>query len=159
MHHITDAGKPLELVKDKEGTFSLNQEYDAWINNDGLLTSWLLGVITKEILSLIVGVDFAHQAWKSLEDQLLPRTKKKEMHLKDKFVALKKGSLSVEEYQRKFKQIYDNLAAINKLVSDLDKVFQLAKGLGPKYQDFQVAMLTKPPYPTFSHFCDDIAKS
>ncbi|KAL6350339.1 hypothetical protein AAG906_004288 [Vitis piasezkii] len=112
LHHITNAGKPLELI-----------------NNDGLLTSWLLGVITEEVLSLIVGIEFAYNTWKSLEDQLLPKTK-----------------------QQEFKRICDNLAAINKPISDLDKVFQFARGLGPKYQDFRVAMLTNPPYPTFSQF-------
>lgn len=99
-----------------------------------------------------MGIEFAYNTWKSLEDQLLPKTKQQEVHLKDKLATLKKGSLSVEAYQRKFKRICDNLAAINKPISDLDKVFQFARGLGPKYQDFRVAMLTNPPYPTFSQF-------
>ncbi|RVW59671.1 hypothetical protein CK203_101050 [Vitis vinifera] len=58
-----------------------------------------------------------HKCWQtigSLEDQLLPKTKQQEVHLKDKLATLKKGSLSVEAYQRKFKRICDNLAAINK---------------------------------------------
>lgn len=29
LHHITNAGKPLELVEDQEGTFSPNPEYNA----------------------------------------------------------------------------------------------------------------------------------
>ena len=43
-------------------------------------------------------------------------------------------------------QICDNLAAINKPASNLDKVFQFGRGLELKYQDFQVAMLTIPSH-------------
>ncbi|KAH0709231.1 hypothetical protein KY284_010658 [Solanum tuberosum] len=39
--------------------------------------------------------------------------------------------------------------AIKKPVNETKKVFQLARGLGQRYQDFQTAMLTKPPYPTY----------
>lgn len=37
-------------------------------------------------------------------------------------------------------------------VSHIDKVFQLANGLGAKYQDFRLAMLTKPSYTSFNDF-------
>lgn len=46
---------------------------------------------------------------------------------------LKKGFMSVDDYLKKFKSICDNLAAIGKPVSDIDKVFQVAHGLGAKY--------------------------
>ena len=75
----------------------------------------------------------------SLEEHLLPNTKEKEIRLKDNLG--KKGSLSIKEYVRRFKSICDNLAAINKPMADVDKVFQLAGSLGLKYQDFHLAML------------------
>ncbi|KAH9689512.1 retrovirus-related pol polyprotein from transposon RE1 [Citrus sinensis] len=103
-------------------------------------------------MSGIVGVENAQQIWSSLEDQLLPMTKEKEVHLMDRLATLKKGSLSVEEYVRKYKHICDCLAAINKPVNDLDKVFGLARGLGYRYQDFKLAQLSKPPYPSFKQF-------
>lgn len=43
---------------------------------------------------------------------------------------MKKGSRSIDEYLKEFKSICDNLAAIKKPVSDLEKVFQFANGLG-----------------------------
>ncbi|KAK3230465.1 hypothetical protein Dsin_002346, partial [Dipteronia sinensis] len=67
-------------------------------------------------------------------------------------MTLKKGSRSLDEYLRDFKSIYDNLAAIKKPVPDLDKVFQFSYGLGPRYENFRVAMLSKAPYHTFSEF-------
>ncbi|XP_024023286.1 uncharacterized protein LOC112092159 [Morus notabilis] len=67
-------------------------------------------------------------------------------------MTLKKGSLSLDEYLKKFKSVCDSLAAIKKPINETKKVSQLARGLGPKYQDFRTAMLTKPPYPTYHQF-------
>ena len=90
--------------------------------------------------------------WKSLEEQLLPMTKEMLVYLIDRLMNLKKGSLTIDEYIRKFKTICDSLTAVKKPVDDVDKVFQLARGLGPEYRDFKVAMLAKPPYPTYNQF-------
>ncbi|KAK2656860.1 hypothetical protein Ddye_009912 [Dipteronia dyeriana] len=67
-------------------------------------------------------------------------------------MSLRKGSKTLDEYLKEFKSICNNLVAIKKPVSDQDKVFQFAHGLGLKYIDFRTAMLTKPPYPSFSQF-------
>ena len=67
-------------------------------------------------------------------------------------MTLTKGNMSLDEYIRKFKVICDSLAAIKKPLDETNKVFQLARGLGPKYKDFRMAMLTKPPYPSYNQF-------
>ncbi|RVX04589.1 Retrovirus-related Pol polyprotein from transposon RE1 [Vitis vinifera] len=79
-------------------------------------------------------------------------TKEKEVQLTNRLRGVKKGTRSLDEYLREFKGICDALAAVRKPVSDLDKVFQLAQGLGTKYMDFRVAMLSKPPYPSYNQF-------
>ncbi|RVW82493.1 hypothetical protein CK203_046290 [Vitis vinifera] len=106
-----------------------DQSIETWSHNDGLLTSWLLGLMTKEVMLLLDGTETAYDVWNSLGEKLIPMTKEKE-----------------------FKGICDALAAVRKPVSDLDKVFQLAQGLGTKYMDFRVAMLSKPPYLSYNQF-------
>ena len=108
--------------------------------------------MTEDTLSMIIGGEIAKQIWDSLVEQLLPNTVEREALLKESLANLKKGSLSIEEYVWKFKSICDNLAAINKPVPETEKVFQLTCGLGTKYQDFHIEMLTKPPYPSLSQF-------
>nr|GLL27111.1 hypothetical protein L195_g010371 [Ipomoea trifida] len=93
-----------------------------------------------------------YDVWSSLEEQLLPITIEKEGLLKNMLMTIKKGSRSLDDYTKEFKSICDNLAAIKKPVDDLDKVFQFARGLGAKYENFRLAMVTKPPYPTFNQF-------
>lgn len=101
---------------------------------------------------MIVGAKTASQVWSSLEEQLLPMTKEREVHLTDRLLTLKKGSNLVDEYLRRFKMLCDSLAAIKKPIDELDKNFQLARGLGPEYRDFIIEMLAKPPYPSFTQF-------
>ena len=79
-------------------------------------------------------------------------TVKKEAYLKDMMSTYTKDFLSLDEYLRKLKNISENFLAINKPMTDLDKVYDLADGLGPKYKDFQMAMITNPPYLTFNYF-------
>lgn len=70
----------------------------------------------------------------------------------DKLQSLKNGSLTIDEYLRTFKAIFDSLATVNKLLDDVDMVFKLARGLGIEYKDFKVAILAKPPYHSFNQF-------
>lgn len=65
---------------------------------------------------------------------------------------LSKENLSLYDYLQRFKEIYDNLAAIEKPLLDVDKVFRFSKGLGNKNKKFQIAYLSKPPYPSFTRF-------
>ena len=74
------------------------------------------------------------------------------MILKEILMLLKKRNLSIDDYVRKFKSLCDNLATMKKPIDETKKVFQLARGLGPKYKDFHTAMLTKPLYPSFHQF-------
>ncbi|TXG63956.1 hypothetical protein EZV62_010950 [Acer yangbiense] len=51
------------------------------------------------------------------------------MILNDTLMSLKKGSLSLDEYLKKFKSLYDSLTAIKKPIDDTRKVFQLARAI------------------------------
>ena len=139
LHHLQNGGeKPTEEIEDD--------------NNDVLLTSWLLRTMKEEMLSSILDAKMAYQVWTYLEEQLLPTTIKKEGLLKNMLVTIKKGSRSLDAYLKDFKSICDKLLVIKKAVSGLDKVFQFAHGLGPKFENFRLAMMTKPPNLSFKQF-------
>lgn len=150
--HITKEAPAIKASTEKSEDSTGDSQSSTWINNDGLLTSWLLGIIAEDVLASLEGIDSAYKVWKSLEDSLLTMTKENEIHLNESLLTLKKGNSSVEEYIRKFKAICDKLAALKKPLDDLTKVFHLARGLGSKYKDFSIAMLSKPPYPSYNHF-------
>ena len=108
--------------------------------------------MTEKVMLLLDGTETAYDVWNSLEEKFLLMTKEKEVQLINRLRGLKKGTRSLDEYLRGFKGICDALAAVRKPISDLDKVFQLAQGLGTKYMDFRVAMLSKSPYPSYNQF-------
>ena len=151
-HHITNSEKPADEVIDSAGIQTKNPKKEQWILNDGLLTSWLLANMKEETIVKIDGGDTAYSIWKSVHDQLLPNTEDAEAQFKNSIYSLSKGNLSLDEYIRKFKEICNKLAAIGKPLSDVDKVFQVSKGLGNKYKEFRIAVLSKPPYPSFNQF-------
>ncbi|RVW93768.1 Retrovirus-related Pol polyprotein from transposon RE1 [Vitis vinifera] len=152
IHHLSENRHASEETMGTETKETHDQSIETWSHNDGLLTSWLLGLMTKEVMLLLDGTETAYDVWNSLGEKLLPMTKEKEVQLTNRLRGVKKGTRSLDEYLREFKGICDALAAVRKPVSDLDKVFQLAQGLGTKYMDFRVAMLSKPPYPSYNQF-------
>ncbi|KAI4331010.1 hypothetical protein MLD38_029241 [Melastoma candidum] len=60
-----------------------------------------------------------------------------------------KGGKSLHEYLSLFKSICNQLSAIGKPVSDVNKVFRLLEGHGDKYESFKTTML-HPQIPSFA---------
>ena len=52
LHHLLSEEKPEEGVKGDTGEKSPNPSYSKWITNDGLLSSWLLGTMKEEVLTM-----------------------------------------------------------------------------------------------------------
>ena len=121
------------------------------LNDDGLLTSWLLANIKEDTIRLIHGGDTTYSIWTTVHDQLLPNTEDSEAKLKNSLHSLTKET-PLDEYIRKFKAVCDKLAAIGKPLLDVDKVFQVLKGLGNKYKEFHIVVLSKPLYPSLNQF-------
>lgn len=89
----------------------------------------------EETVSMIHREETTYSIWRAVHDQMLPDTKDSEAQFKDSIYYLKKGTRSLDEYISKFKEICDKLAIVGKLFFDVDKVFQLSKGLGKQCKD------------------------
>ena len=152
VHHLSENRHASEETMGTETKKTHDQSIETWSHNDGLLTSWILGLMTEEVMLLLDGTETTFDVWNSLEEKLLPMTKEKDVKLTNRIRGPKKGTRSLNEYIREFKGICDALAVVRKPVSDLNKVFQLAQGLRTKYMDFWVAMLSKPPYFSYNQF-------
>ncbi|GKV03489.1 hypothetical protein SLEP1_g15779 [Rubroshorea leprosula] len=113
---------------------------------------WILGTMNEESLSLVVGYDSALQIWRCLEEHYLASSKESELHLKGQLATKRGDGESLDDFIIKFKRTCDNLAAICKPVANLDKVFQLSRVVGTRYQPYNLAVLSKAPYPTFNQY-------
>lgn len=62
--HMTEYTLPQAEISTTEDKEEPNPKYITWMNNDGSLTSRLLGTISEEVLAMIEGgTENAHQVW------------------------------------------------------------------------------------------------
>ncbi|XXG72814.1 hypothetical protein AAC387_Pa07g1825 [Persea americana] len=146
------ADPPKETIESEKGDILPNPKFLAWKKTDKLVKSWISGTLSEEALSLKVGLNTSKEVWKTLEDNYAQATKDRDHALLRQIQLCRMGSSSISEYVRKFKNICDNLAAIQRPVSDNDKVFWLSNGLSSKYENFFVSMLSRSPTPSYVDF-------
>nr|DAD44202.1 TPA_asm: hypothetical protein HUJ06_002432 [Nelumbo nucifera] len=130
------------------------EKSSSWSLQDRLLKSLICGTITEESLSLVVGRITAQEVWECLEGTFAEASKDGELILTHQLHTIRKGKLSVAEYLKIFKIICDELGAIQKPVSEPDKVYWAAHhGLGPSYMVFTTTtILARPPLPSWNQF-------
>lgn len=133
---IIDPKKPENELVENSKNKVVNSNYSNFINNDGLLVTWLLGTMSIDILNYTFGLDTTFLIWSAFKEHLLPATKEKQNFLIDSLMGLKKGDLLINEFIKRFSFIYENLVAICKPVSDIDKYFYLSHGLVQKIKIF-----------------------
>ena len=81
VHPLSENRHASEETMGTETKETYDQSIEAWSHNDGLLTSWLLRLITKEVMFLLYGTKTAYDVWNSLEEKFLPMTKEKDVQL------------------------------------------------------------------------------
>ncbi|GKV21611.1 hypothetical protein SLEP1_g31573 [Rubroshorea leprosula] len=62
MNHLEEEAPVMNITRN--GKEETNPDYEVWLNNDRLLTNWLLGTMNEEALSLVVRCDTTSQIWR-----------------------------------------------------------------------------------------------
>ena len=88
-HHIVNVKIPSKFFL-QDCKEIINPKFIQWMNNDGLLMTWLRGTMVEEVLSLIVESQSTEEVWQSIEEHMLPATKEQELWLRDSLYSLKK---------------------------------------------------------------------
>ena len=86
--------------------------------------------VGSQVLGIVVGLDIATEIWKTLDDSFARDSQEREFYLSQKLKMHRKGTSSINDYIRSFKEICDELAAIEKPINDKNKVFAFLNGLG-----------------------------
>ncbi|OMO87248.1 hypothetical protein COLO4_20725 [Corchorus olitorius] len=136
------------ISSDEGSVETINPDFTAWKRSDRLLRGWITGTLSEEVLGLVVGLDTSAAVWQAFSDSFAQESQEREFYLQQSLNMHRKGSNSMADYIRIFKNLCDDLAAIGKPVDDRTKVFTLLKGLGPDYESFVTTML-KPPIPAY----------
>lgn len=120
-----------------------NPEYYVWKRFDELLISWLLASILEEMFSNVANCLSASDVWKTLEHYFVSESKVRIVNLKNALQNCKKGSLSVQEYIRRLKEIYDTLVAYGQQITEEELISYVIDGLGLEYKPIVAIIMTK----------------
>jgi hypothetical protein len=106
--------------------------------------------LTKEALSVVVGLTYSHAVWSTLETTFSHRSKSRELRLKDELQHIKKDAKTIVEYSHEFKSVCDQLATMGCPVDDLDKIHWYLRGLGSSFSTFSTTQLSLSSLPSFT---------
>jgi hypothetical protein len=121
----------------------INPEYATWYHEDQLVLSVINSSLTKEILSIIVDVTSARDAWARLEQMYASRSKVRVMQIRMQLAMIQKKDLSIADYYKRVKHLGDTLAAIGKRLEDEEPISYLWCGLGPDYDPLVTSITTR----------------
>ncbi|KAF8396197.1 hypothetical protein HHK36_017810 [Tetracentron sinense] len=151
-HIVADGAEPKQLIATQDGKEEHNPVYSSWKREDRLLKNLIVGTLSEQVHSLVVGLDCARDVWRCLEESFAGASKEREVDLILQLHSIKKGNSNVPDFLQKFKTLCDELAAIQKPVSDDDKVAWAITGLDSSYDALTNAILARPPLPSFTQF-------
>uniref|UniRef100_A0A5K0Y6N4 Retrotransposon gag domain-containing protein n=1 Tax=Nymphaea colorata TaxID=210225 RepID=A0A5K0Y6N4_9MAGN len=113
--HIIDPIDPQQLIS--------NPKFESWRRSYCLIKGWIIGMLSENVLGLVVGLNSSQEIWSTLVDAFAQESQEQGFHLTHMPTTCKKGNDALEVYVAKFKAICDDLAAIGKSVGDKEKAF------------------------------------
>jgi hypothetical protein len=116
---------------------------------DQLVFSLIYSSLTEEAMCEVLGSTSSRDAWLALEEFFSNKSKTRELQLKDDLQMIRKGSRTVGEYAREFKNLFEQLNAMGHPVKDTDKVLWFLRGLGASFSSFSTTILSQTHIPTF----------
>lgn len=157
---IVDGSEPCpsQFTKDDEGKDIPNPDYAVWTKKDQFLLSWINISLSETILPIVYGLQTSQQVWTNLAHQFASESKARVSQLKRQLQSLTQGSKSCATYLRSAKAIVDQLAAIQKAISDEDLISFIISGLNPTFYTFvtMFTVTTRDKSLSFADFQDEI---
>lgn len=92
-----------------------------WYSNDQIVKVFLTSALSEEAVAAVVSCTTSRDVWDTLATTYNCCSKPHEFKLKDELQLMKKGPISVSEFDTKFKGLCDQLAAMSRPVDDTDK--------------------------------------
>lgn len=139
---------PLETIT-TNNVVAPNPDYTSWHEKDQRILGVLLSSLTEESMSEVIGCKTSRSVWLALEAAFSHSSTSRAHQLREELFFLSKGTLSVEDLSRKFKNLCDQLAAIGRPVDASDQSHWFMRGLGPTFSSFSDVRMALNPVPSF----------
>ncbi|OVA01019.1 hypothetical protein BVC80_989g2 [Macleaya cordata] len=139
-----------QILNSETNTLEPNPSYTHWYRVDQILLSWINATLTPPIFATVVGLRTARAVWAKLTATFASESTARALQLRFELQTIQKDNLSVTEYLNKIKLIVDSLASASCLLTDMEVVSNTLRGLGPDYDSFVTAIMTRSDLPSFS---------
>jgi hypothetical protein len=125
------------------GVSSPNPEYTNWFTIDQLIINLLLSSMTEADSLSFASYDTARTLWVAIEAQYANTSRSHVMSIKNQIQRCTKGDKSITDYLFSVKSLADELAVIDKTLSDDDLTLYILNGLGSEYRDIAASIRTR----------------
>ncbi|KAI5315326.1 PREDICTED: UBN2_3 domain-containing [Prunus dulcis] len=115
---------PAYLLTDGRGrnTLTVDPAFDAWIQEDRMIQSWINGSLTPSVLSMVVPSACSRTIWVSLEQRYASQSQNARILQLCGELLHKRGDISISAYLNRINSIADKLRVAGSPISDHDLV-------------------------------------
>ncbi|KAD4585190.1 hypothetical protein E3N88_22791 [Mikania micrantha] len=126
LHHIDGTKPPAKT----------DPTYESWNKIDAIVLQWIYGTLSDELLVRVLETEStAYEAWTRLKNIFTNNKGARTTTLEHEFIKLSLKSMpSFEAYCQKLKELADQLADVDSLVSEKHLVLQMVRGLPNEYE-------------------------
>ncbi|XP_071712783.1 uncharacterized protein [Rutidosis leptorrhynchoides] len=128
---------------------SPNPAYATWNAGDQRALILIQSSLTEEAMAKTLVHSTSRDVWIALESSFHHDSLERTHTLRDSLRHLKKGSSTVPEFSKKFKNICDQLQAIGQPLKEDDKIHWFLCGLGSSFETFSTTQRLITPKPKF----------
>ena len=121
-----------------------NPAYEAWVEMDQKVLTYLLNSFTREIVISCIGMKTAAQVWAAITTMFATQSRTRIANLRVKLANTKKEGKTTAQYFTQVKAIADELAAAGRKLEEEEVVEYLLVGLDDPYNPLFAAIGVNP---------------
>ena len=141
--NVTHEVPPKFLSSTDEISGKINQDFSNLEQQEQLLVSWLLSSTSEGLLTRIVGCATSFQIWEKIQVFFATQTRAKVDKFETQLKNAQKGSLSMNDYFLRIKNIVDSLLSVGYSISSSDHIEAIFEGLPSEYDTLITVVTTR----------------
>ncbi|XP_070665264.1 uncharacterized protein [Malus domestica] len=127
---------PHAFLKDDAGqlTDKVNPDFDAWIQQDAMVLSWINSSVHPTVLASLIGKTSSISAWTCLRDRYASQSTGHLLQLRSELMNTHRGDSSIAEFLDRINCLADTLSLSGSPMTDSDLVAIILNNVEPAYE-------------------------
>jgi hypothetical protein len=110
-----------------------NLAYDAWLEQDQAVVSYLVNSLSPDVLSHVVGLETTAEIWAAITEVFASQSQSRVQHLRTALNNTKKREMTTAQYFTTMKGFRSELAVAGKTIDDDELIGYILNGLDKSY--------------------------